>query len=210
ESNDEVHTAILLTNGKFSNNASQIRKDLVKFLKKNEGKVSLFTATVGKNNDLVNLDMLSSLSGGKLLYSDTNASLPRKLSVFMKNLQAPLVKDVQLSIRTNDPKTEITLLPRALGASHLYNKEPFIIMGKTNRLCDLQVNLEGKNEEGWILISKEIEFASAEESSLQIKKEWALRQASLLYEKFLQDPKGTYLQEAKEILKMTHGRTLGE
>ncbi|MES2198775.1 MAG: hypothetical protein V4489_01210 [Chlamydiota bacterium] len=210
DSNDEVHTAVLLTSGKASTNCSNNQKALSGFLDKNKGKITLFTAAVGKNNDLVNLDMLSSLSGGKLLYSDTNASLPRKLSVFMKTLQSPLAKDIQLSIHTNDPKAEIVLLPRTSQSTHLYNKEPFVIMGRINRLADLQIALEGKNEEGWVLVSKEVDFAVAEESGVQIKREWALRQASLLYEKFLQNPKGSYLQEAKEILKMTHGRTLGE
>ncbi len=210
EATDEVHTAILLTNGKISTNCSNNQKALSSFLHKNEGKITLFTAAVGKNNDLVNLDMLSSLSGGKLLYSDTNASLPRKLSVFIKTLQSPLAKDVHLSIHTNDPKADIVLLPRASQSAHLYNKEPFVIMGRINRLADLQIALEGKNEDGWVLVSKEINFSTAEESSIQIKREWALRQASLLYEKFLQDPKSSYLLEAKEILRMTHGRTLGE
>lgn len=210
ESNEEVHTAILLTNGKISGSLSHNRKALLQFLNKNKGKMTLFAGAVGKNNDLVYLDMISSLAGGKLLYSDTNASLPRKLNVFMKTLQSPLAKDVQLSIHTNDPKADIVLLPRASQSAHLYNKEPFLVMGKISRLADLKVALEGKNEGGWVLVSKEVDFATAEESSLQIQKEWALRQASLLYEKFLEDPKASYLQEAKEILKMTHGRALGE
>ena len=83
-------------------------------------------------------------------------------------------------------------------------------MGKISRLADLQVSLEGKNEDGWVLVSKEVNFSAAEEATSQVKKEWALRQASILYDKFLQDPDKTYLQEARAILRMTHGRTLGE
>jgi hypothetical protein len=208
ESSEEMHTAILLSNGKFS--SSYLRKHMGNFLEKNQGKISLFSAGVGKNNDLVHLDMISSLAGGKLLYSDTNASFPRKLSSFVKGLHGPLAKDIHLCVRTNDPKAEVVLLPRSSQPSHLYSKEPFIIMGKTNRLCPLEITLEGKNEEGWILIQKEASFSVAEEASMQMKKEWALRQVSSYYEKFLQDGEEEHLQEAKKLLKIMHGRTLGE
>jgi hypothetical protein len=83
-------------------------------------------------------------------------------------------------------------------------------MRKTNRLCPLEITLEGKNEEGWILIQKEASFSVAEEASMQMKKEWALRQVSSYYEKFLQDGEEEHLQEAKKLLKIMHGRTLGE
>lgn len=208
ESSEEMHTAILLTNGKIS--SSYLRKEMGPFLEKNQGKISLFSASVGKNNDLVHLDMISSLAGGKLLYSDTNASFPRKLSNFVKNLHGPIAKDIRLAVRTSDPKAEVTLLPRSSQPSNLYSQEPFIIMGKTNRLCPLEVTLEGKNEEGWILIQKETNFSVAEEATNQIKKEWALRQVSSLYEEFLEDGEEEHLEEAKSLLKMMHGRTLGE
>lgn len=208
ETSEEMHTAVLLTNGKIS--SSYLRKEMGPFLERNQGKISLFSASVGKNNDLVHLDMISSLAGGKLLYSDTNASFPRKLSNFVKSLHGPLAKDIHLAVRTNDPKAELVLLPRSSQPSHLYSQEPFIIMGKTNRLCPLEVTLEGKNEEGWILIQKETNFSVAEEATTQVKKEWALRQVSSLYEEFLQDGEEKHLEDAKALLKMTHGRTLGE
>lgn len=210
QTDEEVHTAILLTNGKFSNSFSSQQKAINHLLEKNNGKIHLFTAAVGKNNNIVNLDMLSTLCGGKLLYSDTNASFPRKLGAFIKTMQAPLAKDITLSIRPKDSKAELTLLSKKLQTPHLYSQEPFVISGKINRLCDLCITLEGKNEDGWVVINKEISFEAATEASGSLKKSWALNQAFPLYEKFLKDSKSIHLKEAKEILESAHGRVLGE
>ncbi len=207
---DEVHTVILLTNGKLTSNPSVTKKEITKLLEKNEGKINLFTITAGKNNNIVNLDMLSSLFGGKLLYSDTNASLPRKLGSFIKSLHSPLIKDISISLETADPKANISIFPLNTKTPNLHQKEPFIIMGKINRLTPISLTLEGRNEEGWILLQKELDFEMAEESSNAIKKEWELRQTASLYGKFLEDSKSIHLKEAKEVLKTAHGRTLGE
>jgi hypothetical protein len=207
---EEVHTAILLTNGKFSSNISSRQKALNQLLEKNRGKIHLFTAAVGKNNDLVNLDMLSSLCGGKLLYSDTNASFPRKLSSFVKSMKSPLIKDIALSIQAKSAKAGLTLLSSNVHMPNLYSSEPFIITGKIDRLSDLSITLEGRNEDGWILINKDISFENAPEASSSLKREWFLKQASKLYEQFLLDPKGPHLKEAKELFQSVHGRSLGE
>ncbi len=207
---DEVHTVILLTNGKLTSNPSSTQKEINKLLEKNGGKISLFTVTAGKNNNIVNLDMLSSLWGGKLLYSDTNASLPRKLSSFVKGLHSPLIKEISFSLQTSDPRAKISILPTTTKTPNLYQKEPFVIMGRTNKLAPMALTLEGKNEEGWVLLQKELDFELAEEASNATKKEWDLRQASTLYNKFLEDSKSIHLKEAREVLKTAHGRVLGE
>ncbi len=207
---DEVHTVILLTNGKLTSNSSSTQKEINKLLEKNGGKISLFTVTAGKNNNIVNLDMLSSLWGGKLLYSDTNASLPRKLSSFVKGLHSPLIKEISFSLQTSDPRAKISILPTSTKTPNLYQQEPFVIMGRTNRLAPMALTLEGKNEEGWVLLQKDLDFEIAEEASNATKKEWDLRQASILYSKFLEDSKSIHLKEAREVLKTAHGRVLGE
>lgn len=209
ENDDEVHTAILLTNGKLPGSLSAIRKNLVRFLKKNNGTLSFHTVAGGKNNDLVFLDMISSLSGGKLLYSDTNASLPRKLGALIKTLQKPLMQNVSVTLKTKDPKAGIVLFSGSVPSSRLYGNEPFTVMGHIDRLSDLEIFLEGKNEEGPVSLTKEISFAPAEEASVPVKKEWSFRQTAPLYHQFLEHPDSEILSEAREILKIEYGRTLG-
>jgi hypothetical protein len=210
ENSNEVYTAILLTSGKLSGSLASRQRALNNLIEKNAGKLSLFTAAVGKSNDLITLDMISSLSGGKLLYSDTNAAFPRKLTSFVKNLQSPLAKEIGISIHTSDPKADITISPLSMQTPNIYSKEPFVIMGRMKRLSPILLSLEGRNEEGWVLINKEINFEKAEEGNASLKKEWRQRQTANFYGQFLLDPKASYLLEAREILKASHGKACGE
>ena len=62
-----IHSAILVSDGishTSSKKQSQVLKD---WIGKNSGKLSVYTAAVGQKNDLLMLDLLSSVSGGKLL-----------------------------------------------------------------------------------------------------------------------------------------------
>jgi hypothetical protein len=206
----EIHTAILLTNGHTSLNFQNQKNQLNQYLDKNNGKVSLYTAAVGQNNNIVHLDMLSSLSGGKLLYSDTNASFPRKLSTFIKSLRSPLAKDIILTVQASDPKANFSLLPISSQLPNLYNNEPYVVMGKIDRLCDLSFVLQGKHDDEWVYISKTIHFEEGEKAEGSLKKEWKVRQATEQYDLFLKEAKGKHLKEAKELLKAVYGRAFNE
>lgn len=210
EPNEEMHTAILFTNGESSANFEKQQKQIRKYLDKNNGKVQVYVAAVGQNNNILYLDMISSLSGGKLLYSDTNASFPRKLMTLIKALRAPIAKDLMVSIRATDPKANISLLPTSVPLPALYNHEPFLIMGKIDRLCDLSFVIQGKHEEDWVYIQKKVHFGSAENADITLKKEWKIRQAVEKYQRFLQEPKGKHLKEAKELLKTAYGKAFAE
>lgn len=206
ETEEEVHTAILLTNGKSSLNPPDLRN----FLEKNQGKLTLFTAAVGQNNELTNLDMIGSLSGGKLFYSDTNASFPRKLALFVKSLQEPLAKNLTVSLHPTHPKARIETISLPKQMPNLYNQEPFIIMGKMDRLCDLHFVLQGKSAEDQIFLKKVIHFEEATDALISIKKQWLMQQKIGYYEKFVKEPKPAHLKHAKELLKAFYGRAFGE
>jgi Ca-activated chloride channel family protein len=76
---DEANTAILITDGDSTMHPEKQRKLIQAWLEKNNNKVTLYTACVGEGNNKTLLDLLSSLSRGALLYSDTHTSFPRKL-----------------------------------------------------------------------------------------------------------------------------------
>ncbi|MBS0653912.1 MAG: VWA domain-containing protein, partial [Verrucomicrobia bacterium] len=63
DSTDQIHTAILLTDGNTLHNTPKQQHVLGKWLEKNSGKISLYTAAVGQKNNLLMLDLLSSISG---------------------------------------------------------------------------------------------------------------------------------------------------
>jgi hypothetical protein len=206
DAEEEVHTAILLTNGKTSLNSTDLRK----FLEKNQGKLTLFTAAVGQNNELTNLDMIGTLCGGKLFYSDTNASFPRKLASFVKGLQEPLAKNLTVSLMPVHPKARIEKIALPKQMPNLYNQEPFIIMGKLDRLCDLDLVLQGRSAEDQIFLKKVVHFEEATEALLSMKKLWYMQQKIGDYEKFVKEAKPTHLKHAKELLKAFYGKAFGE
>ncbi len=205
ENDDEVHTAVLLSNGKSSLDPKEIRL----FVDRNQGKINLFTAAAGQNNHLTFLDMLSSFSGGSLFYSDTNASFPRKLALFVKGLEAPLAKNLTFSLHANQPNAELQI-STSRQLPNLYNKEPFVIMGKMDRLCDLHLVLQGSSAEDQIFLKKVIHFEEATTPVSSVKKAWLLHQKAGLYEKFLKESKPVYLNNAKDILKTVYGKAFTE
>jgi hypothetical protein len=201
---EELHTAILFTNGKTSLDTKELRQ----LVNLNQKKLNLFTAAVGQNNNLVSLDLTSSLLGGKLVYSDTNAGFPRKLSQFIKTLANPIAKDISVTVIPSNPKASIELaLP--LQQPNLYSKEPFIIMGTIDRLCDLDLIIEGKSASDRVFFKKKVLFEESS-SSQPFKKEWAIQEKGFLYGKFLKEMKPIYLQEAKELLKTAYGKAFPE
>ena len=201
DTEDEVHTAILLTNGK----TTLPPKDLRLFIEKNHGRVNLFTAAVGQNNQLTPLDLMSSFSGGSLFYSDTNASFPRKLAAFVKSLEAPLAKNLTYTLVASNPEANLELSDPSQ-MPNLYNQIPFVIMGKMDRLCDLQLILQGSSAEDQIFLKKVIHFDEAASPDSSVKKQWLLHEKNELYEKFLKDAKPAHLEKAKDILKTVHGK----
>jgi hypothetical protein len=206
DTEEEVHTAILLSNGKSTLDP----KDLSQFLKKNHGKLNIFSAAVGQNNQLTFLDMISSFCGGSLFYSETNASFPRKLSLFVKNLHAPLAKNLSVSVHATHPNAELELASISGQMPNLYNNEPFVIMGRIDRLCDLDLVIQGNSAEDQIFLKKVIHFDQAINPENSIKKQWLVHQKGFLYNKFLNEAKPTHLKSAKEILKAIHGRAFAE
>ncbi len=203
---DQIHTAVLLSNGKTSKSFANQQKALKTFLSKNGGKLSFYTATVGQNNNVLQLDMLSSLSGGKLIYADTNASFPRKLANVVKDLHDPVVKTLSISLTASNPKASLSLLPEVSHLADIYSAHPYYIMGRMDRLCDVSLCIQGIHDDEEITIAKTISFQNAEQADSNMKKEWKSRLITVHYNEFLQDAKAKHLKEAKELLKSSYGR----
>lgn len=206
DSSQDVHTVILLTNGASSSSLTEKSEALSNLLEKSAGRVQFFTAAVGKNNTLIHLHMLSSLCGGRMFYSDTNASFPRKLQTFLKKIQSPLLKDLTISLQTRDPKVDLQILSSPLQINCLYGETPVVIVGKMNRLSPIQVSLEGRSDEGWVLVQKEVLFEGAAEGGILFKKSLASIQATSLYTDFLKSPQKEQIQQAKDLFKVIHGQ----
>jgi hypothetical protein len=197
----EIHTAILLTDGKSSLNHERKQGALKKWIEKNNGKIALYAAAVGRENDLVSLDMLCSISGGKLLYSDTHASFPRKLSKLVLDLKDPIAKDLMITAIPHNPHSLIEFYPAGSHLPSLYSHHPYVLVGQIDDPCAFDLVIQGRHRDQWIAIKKNVSFVEGQKGSRALEMQWSAQMANLYYAKFLKEGKPVHLKEAKAILK---------
>lgn len=200
QSPDELHSAILISDGNTLMGSQKQKKAILDWSLKNKGNINLYTATSGQGNNLVLLDLLSYATSGKLLYSDTNASFPRKLVKLVKDLHDPIVKEVTLDAVAADPGNNVLLYPTKTVLSPLYIKKPFVVVGTIDDLENFTLYIQGRNRGRYLNIKKTISFQEAAKGGRGLEKLWAYAQANLCYDQFLKEGKNTHLKEAKKIL----------
>lgn len=198
---EEIHSVIVLTDGKTSLNAEKKQKAFQKWVQNNNGRVALYTAAVGRDNDLFTLDLLSSISGGKLLYSDTHASFPRKLSKLVLDLKDPLAKDLMITAIPENPNSRIEFYPAGNHLPPLYSHQPYTLVGQIDTPCAFDLVIQGRHREEWIAIKKNVSFIEGKKGDHKLEMQWNAQHANVCYSKFLKEGKGTYLKDAKDILK---------
>jgi Ca-activated chloride channel family protein len=199
--NEEMHTAILLTDGKTSLSVERKQSALKKWVEKNNSRVSLYTAAVGRDNDLIALDLLSSISGGKLLYSDTHASFPRKLAKLVLDLKDPVAKDLMITAVPVNPHSHIEFYPANSHLPSLYSHQPYVIIGKIDDPCSFDIVIQGRHGDQWVAIKKSVSFIEGKKGDQSLQNQWDAEQANVCYSKFLKEGKSAHLKTAKDILK---------
>jgi len=205
QNDGEVHTAILLTDGNTLLNTPKQHKFLSEWIEKNNGKVDLYTAAAAQKNNLLMLDMLSTLSGGKLIYSDTNTSFPRKLAKLILTLREPVAKELILAAIPSDSSAQLELYPATRHLPSLYSHQPYTLYGSINEPTSFDIVLQGRHGDHWIAIKKNVSFVEAEKGDRFMQKKCAARQVTMCYDKFINEGKAKHLQDAKEILKKAGG-----
>ncbi|HSX04316.1 MAG TPA: hypothetical protein VLG76_06265 [Rhabdochlamydiaceae bacterium] len=200
QTSDELHSAVLISDGNTLLSSVKQKKAILNWAEKNKGKLNLYTATSGQGNNLVLLDLLSYATSGKLLYSDTNASFPRKLVKLVKDLHDPMVKEVSIDAVANERGNNISIYPSKTILPPLHVKKPFVVVGTIDDLEDFTLFIQGRNRGRWLNIKKTISFKDASKGGRSLEKLWAFTQANLCYDQFLKEGKNTHLKEAKKIL----------
>lgn len=200
-SDDEANTAILITDGDSTLHPEKQRKLIQAWLEKNNGKVSLYTACVGEGNNKTLLDLLSSLSRGSLLYSDTHTSFPRKLAKLVIDLRHPIAKDMMLSIVEANISSSIRLYPASAHLPYLLSDHPYIIFGTADKLSDFTILLEGRNKNKVLSIKKTISFEKAKQDARFLVQKWKTTQAHEYYKKYLEEGQISLLQKAESLFK---------
>ena len=197
---EEAHTAILISDGESSLKQDKQRSLINAWLQANRGKVTLYTAAVGQDNNLSSLDLLGTVSRGSLLYSDTHTGFPRRLAKLVLTLRSPVAKEMSLSILPTDPSVRLQLYPSSSRLPYLFSDHPYVLYGTADKLSDFTLILEGKNKGQILSIKKDISFAKAKPGNRLLSKEWSTQQAHLFYEQYLQEGKPALLEEAQKLL----------
>jgi hypothetical protein len=197
---NEAHTAILISTGVSKIKPEKQRTLINAWLEANRGKVVLYTAAVGSDNNLGPLDLLGTSGRGALMHSDTNTAFPRKLAKLILTLRSPIAKEMTLSVSDADPASRLQLFPSPSRLPYLFSDHPFVLFGTAEKLTDFTLMLEGKNKDQLMTIKKTVAFSKAKPGTRLLSKQWASEQAHLFYEQYLQEGKPALLEEAQKLL----------
>lgn len=196
-----VNTAILLSDGNTLLSAKEQKKVINQWLSRNQRQFSLYAATAGENNNLLLLDLISSVNGGELLHADTLASFPRKLGKLLLTLRNPIAKDLSATAIALNSHAKITLYPASSQMAPLYSGKAYTLLGQTDQLTDFSLLIQGHHQDLWLNIQKTISLKESKETLRPLEKLWATEESRLHYQNFLQDGKTAHLDKAQEALK---------
>lgn len=204
-SSDEMHSVILISDGNNLFNAKNQKQLIETWNKKFEGNVNIYSAACGQGNNLVTLDMLSYISSGKTLYSDTNAAFPRKLVRLVKDLHDPIAKHINVDVTTKDKNAKVSLFPNNQLRPPLFLNQDYTIVGTVDELCDFTLFIQGYGRSRCFNIHKRISLKEATTGGRTLEKQWANARSKICYEQFLKNGKIAHLKEAKELVAPYHG-----
>ena len=195
---DELYTAILLTDGESLSKKSTQRALFKDWTLQNRGRVSLYVVSLTGDPHLASLDATCAINKGKLITSTTNRGLKRKLMRLAQNIRHPIAKGVVSRAVAQSPRTAIQL------SNHLpplYQDEPYVILGSTDTLDDFIIFIQARLKDGWMNVKKSISFADAKKGGESLEAMWALHNAYQEYEKFVIDDKSSHLSDAAKLLE---------
>ncbi|MCP5504078.1 MAG: hypothetical protein H7A41_02880 [Chlamydiales bacterium] len=201
---DKENIVVLITDGHSFRSLEDHKNDFKELVKESKGKFSVFTATASQGNNLSMLDLLSTFNNGELMYSKTNASFSRQLSVLVKHIESFVAKDIHVNVTSINNETRIEFYPNEKTLPSLYADRPYIIYGSIDQLKDFDLILQGRCGDKWINIKQTISFKHAEKATHSIKKGMALQKAYVCYDYFLKNDDPFFLKEAQNILEPLH------
>lgn len=200
----EVNIAFLISDGGTLLGVSEQQTALNNWIKTFGGKLYFYSAAAGKKNNLLLLDLVSSCMGGKLIYSETLAGLPRKVSKFVHDMSIPVGKNLSLSLTRQDYSKNIVIDLAPSQPDILANDKPITLFGFCDSLQEFSLLLQGVDKNQCFNIKKRISFKDAEIADNLLQKELIQEKLVTLYKDFLRDGQKSCLDMAKGLLKNTN------
>ncbi|MCP5469638.1 MAG: VWA domain-containing protein [Chlamydiales bacterium] len=199
-SDQEVNTAILLSDGDSYLTADKQRQIIGGWTHQNGGKVSLFSVASGNGNNLPLLDLISSFNKGALVYSSDHFELSNSVCNLIKSIRNPIGKKMTATAIPTDRQMMVMLQPKKERLPYLYKNSPFVLYGCTNRLSDFVVFLQGNFYDSRFDIKKRITFSNAKLGSPGIERAWTQLLVQEFYERYFHDGDIQHVEEAKKLL----------
>jgi len=165
---DEVHTAILLTDGETLSNKTMSHALSRDWTLQNQGKVSLYVIGLDTDPHLSVLETVATLNRGRLIPSTSGRGLKRQVLKLTKQIKTPLAKDLSQNIVCRGSE-KMTLYPQSNLAPHLYLGQPYVILGSTDTLDDFILFVQGRLKDQWLNIKKTISFVNAKKGTHSLK-----------------------------------------
>lgn len=197
---NDLHTIILLTDGESLNKKSAQYDLGGGWTSFNQGSVSLFAIGLGGDSHLETLEAIAAMNRGKLVYSPTKAGIRRKLLKLMKAISHPIAKNLSTHIVPLANAVEVELAPYANQTPHLYQTEPYVILGKAKTLDSFVLFVQGNLNQKWLNIKKTIDFSHAKKGTPSLQTQWALQHAYRMYETFFIDHDSRHMADAQSLL----------
>ena len=202
---DELRTAILLTDGEAIRKKGAQRELGIGWTSYNQGQVSLFCVGLENDPQIHTLSIVSSLNRGKLLHAPSERGIKRKLLKLMKMISHPVAKDLSIHSVSSCPDSEITLYPKEIHQiPHLYQHQPYVIFGTTKELEPFTLFIQGKLKNRYLNIKKKISFEDGKVAPSLLKSEWVLYRSYELYRHYLNDSDPSHLVQLHTLLDPLH------
>jgi hypothetical protein len=198
---DEMHTAILLSDGDTYLPIEKQRQTIGSWTLQNGGKIALYTVTSGGGNNLPLLELISVFNKGMLLYSPDPTQIQERFIDLVKMIRNPIGKDLTLTALSTDHQMSVRLQPKERHLPHLYLNRPYVVYGSTNRLSDFVLFIQGSALGKPIDLKKTVSFKEARSSTPDLEKRWVQLIAYEHYHNFLKEGNQKHLEVAKRLLQ---------
>lgn len=198
----EAHSVILISDGNSSRKIERQQKMLRSWLQEKRNPIAIYTATAGKSNNLATLELLSLSNHGRLLYSDTHTSFPRKLAKLVLDLKNPVGIDMEAYAAKTDPLSKVELFVEPSALPPLFNQKPFTIYGIADDLTEFTLLVQGRNKSEPLMIEKKISLKQGKAGGRLLAAQWNKLLAQTHFISYVQNGLSSDFKQA--YLFLTH------
>lgn len=199
---NEVHIAILLSDGDTYIQKQKKRKTIHYWSQKNNGKISLFSLAIGKNHNIALLDVLSTFNKGFSKAAFDPEGIQPQLLGMVQSLRSPIGKDLTVTGLPHHSHASLSFFPSQQHLPHLYENLEYVLYGTIDQASDFTLFLQGRYYDEWLDIKKSISLTRGTRVDGEtLQKGLILQKAYAEYEQYLRSGHPEFLEKAKSLLE---------